>query len=102
MKIVKPSVSMRTKPSSNSMLETECLFGESVEVLSKERNWILCKSLIDNYIGWVKRDGLGLLKAPTHRIIAQRTFLLTEKNEKKKMFTLSSYWRKGECKKNRT
>ena len=82
MKIIKPSVSMNSKPSKNSMLETECLFGESVEILSEDQDWIFCKLLIDNYLGWIKKDSVGFLKTPTHRVISQRTFLLTKKNEK--------------------
>ena len=40
--------------------------------------------MTDNYFGWVKKDSIGILKAPTHRVIAQRTLLLAANNEKSK------------------
>lgn len=73
---------MKSSPSDHSSLETECLFGETVEVLEERLEWIYCRLKTDNYYGWVKKKGLGKLKKPTHRVITNRTFVYTEKNQK--------------------
>jgi len=64
------------------MLETECLFGENVEILEEYLEWVYCKLLTDDYCGWVKKNSLGYLKKPTHRVILNRTFVLKKKNVK--------------------
>ena len=55
MKVIKPSIPMRSEPSETSELETECLFGETVKILDEHLNWFYCELLTDNYIGWVKK-----------------------------------------------
>ena len=82
MNIINASTEMRSKPFDNSLLETECLFGEKVEVLDQYNEWIYCKLLIDNYCGWVKKEDLGELKPPTHRVFSKRSFLLSNKKVK--------------------
>ena len=84
MNIVNPSIPMNSEPSESSALETECLFGERVEILEDHRDWVYCRLITDNYCGWVKKKGLGKLKKSTHRVITNRTFVFTEKNPKSK------------------
>lgn len=73
---------MKAKPISNSELETECLFGETVEVLDNYLEYLYCKLLTDNYQGWIKKNDLGKLDKVSHRVIAKRTFLFENKNIK--------------------
>jgi len=75
MNIIKSSTSMKSKPSGSSSLETECLFGEAVEVLDQNLDWIYCKLITDNYHGWIKKNDLGQFKEATHRVISVRTFI---------------------------
>ena len=75
---------MKSKPSNESLLETECLFGEAVEILDESLDWVYCKLNTDKYCGWVKKNGLGKLNNPTHRIITNRSFVYTDKNPKSK------------------
>ena len=82
MNIIKPSVSMRLKYSHDSSLETECLFGETVEPLEEHLDWVYCKLITDNYHGWIKKSGLGHLKKATHRVFVKRTFIYKKRNEK--------------------
>ena len=65
-----------------SPLETECLFGETVEILEDRSNWVYCKLNTDNYYGWVKKNGLGKLENLTHRVIVNRSFVYPQKNPK--------------------
>ena len=82
MNIIKPSITMRLEPSEDSPLETECLFGETVEVIEEFSGWAYCRLTTDNYYGWIKKNGIGELKEPTHRVNAIRTFVYVDKDPK--------------------
>ena len=82
MNIIVPSSPMRLKPDDSSELETECLFGETVEVIDEYLEWVFCKLLIDNYFGWIKKKHLGNLPTSTHRIKVKRSLLLEMNNVK--------------------
>ncbi|OUU21532.1 MAG: hypothetical protein CBB97_16225 [Candidatus Endolissoclinum sp. TMED37] len=82
LKITKPSAKMLSRPNNQCLLETECLFGEQVNILDENSEWVFCKLLTDNYKGWVKKRDLGNIKPPTHRVITNRSFLY-KKNESK-------------------
>lgn len=75
MNIIKSSAYMKSKPSRESLLETECLFGETVEVLDDHLGWIYCKLITDNYHGWIKKNNVGIFKKATHRVLNIRTFV---------------------------
>jgi len=82
MNIINSSVFMKSEPTETSPLETECLFGETVEILEECLDWVYCKLNTDNYCGWIKKEGLGKLKNPTHRVIVKRSFIYINKNPK--------------------
>jgi len=82
MNVIKSSILMKTEPSDKSYLETECLYGEKVEVLEEYLNWVYCKLTTDNYWGWVKKSELGKSRKPTHRVIVNRSFIYTDKSPK--------------------
>lgn len=75
MNIIKPSAYMKLKPSSESFLETECLFGETVKILDSHLGWVYCELMTDNYRGWVQKTNIGKMEQPTHRVINIRTFI---------------------------
>jgi len=80
MNIINSSAFMKSEPTEISTLETECLFGETVEILDESSDWVYCKLNTDNYHGWVKKEGLGKTKNPTHRVITNRSFVYADKN----------------------
>jgi hypothetical protein len=82
MNIINSSVLMKSEPTETSPLETECLFGETVEILDEALDWFYCKLNTDGYHGWVKKEGLGKAKNPTHRVIANRSFVYENKSPK--------------------
>ena len=55
MNIILPSTYMKSDKYENTLLETECLFGETVEILDKYKNLVYCKLITDNYCGWVRK-----------------------------------------------
>ena len=85
MNVIKPSASMRSRPNIDAYLETECLFGEKLEILSNDKEWSFCKLLTDNYCGWVQNTSLGKTNRCTHRVLTLRTFIFTEKHVKSKI-----------------
>lgn len=82
MNVVNSSLLMTSEPSEKSLIETECLFGETVEIFKEHLDWVYCKLNTDNYYGWVKKNGLGKLKNATHRVITNRSFVYIDKNPK--------------------
>jgi len=80
MNIILSSTHMRSNPISISPLETECLFGEMIEILDEHLDWVYCKLITDNYYGWIKKNSLGDLQRVTHRVINKRTFIYKEAN----------------------
>lgn len=86
MFIIKTSSPMYLKPTEESSLETECLFGETISVLDTATNWYLCKLHTDNYHGWLKKKDLGHLLAPTHRVISIRSFLYINRSIKSPIY----------------
>jgi len=73
---------MKSDPTETSLLETERLFGEAVEILDETLDWVYCKLNTDKYCGWVKKENLGKTENPTHRVIINRTFVYVDKNPK--------------------
>ena len=82
MHIIKPSAHMISSPSGGNILETECLFGEKIEILNENLEWIYCRLLTDNYLGWIKKNNLGKLDEPTHRVVIKRSFIYEDRNPK--------------------
>ena len=75
MNIILPSTYMKPEPNESSLLETECLFGETVEILDYHCDWVYCKLNTDNYYGWIKKNSLVNNSIATHRVNLIRTFV---------------------------
>ena len=73
---------MKSEPTELSPLETECLFGETVEVLDEYLDWVYCKLVTDNYHGWVLSKGLNKSPNSTHRVLVKRSFIYMDKSPK--------------------
>ncbi|MGC8865246.1 MAG: NlpC/P60 family protein [Bacteroidales bacterium] len=52
------AAALRAEPNHRSELVSQLLFGERVEVLDKFKGWMLVKSLLDDYTGWVDMNQL--------------------------------------------
>ncbi len=66
--IVSPIASLRKNDSNNSELETQCLFGEKVLIVTSKNKWVLCKTYADSYIGWIEKKNIGSFNVSTHKI----------------------------------
>lgn len=70
--------SVRRKPEASSRQDTEALFGETVTVYDTRDGWAWAQLQSDGYVGYVEESALGTAHAPTHTVIAERTFLYPE------------------------
>ena len=80
--IIRPAAPMRDKPSQQSGLETEALFGEEVSILEKKGDWVRARLDTDGYEAWLERSDLGQLPPPTHRINVVRALITSGKDIK--------------------
>ena len=47
-----------SKPSKNSEVLSQILYGEKFTIISKKKNWLKIKTNFDNYIGYIKKRNL--------------------------------------------
>ena len=68
-----------TRPSAESRMGSELLFGEAVTVFEIRDGWAWLKNREDGYVGYAHADGLDdSAGAPTHGVSALRTLLYAE------------------------
>jgi len=62
--IIRPTLNMRKNPDDKSEMVSQALFSEEIRVIDKHENWFNITTLVDNYKGWVKKDGVCSREAP--------------------------------------
>lgn len=74
--VIDPIADLRRAPSHEAPLDTQALAGESVMVYeTSDEGWCWGQIEADGYVGYLSANALGPLgPAPTHRVIAPRTF----------------------------
>lgn len=78
-RITVPKTALRARPERIAAIETEFIYGEEIIVLDRADGWAWGKSVLDDYVGYVEEEALGVdLAATTHWVIAPRTFLYPE------------------------
>lgn len=81
--IVRGVADLRRAPDVASGLDTQLLFGETVQVFDDKSGWAWVQNASDGYVGYVESAALGAAPpAPTHRLRALRSFLFPEPNLK--------------------
>jgi cell wall-associated NlpC family hydrolase len=64
------------KPSHESSIDTQALYGEDVTLYDEHGGWAWVQLANDNYVGYLSRDTLAEgLGQPTHRICVNRSFV---------------------------
>ena len=71
-----------SKPSSNSDVSSQILYGEKFRVLSKRNNWIKIKTSFDNYIGFIRKDKFNHYFKPTNKIYKLNSKIFKKVNNK--------------------
>ena len=75
LQVTADSLAMRPDPRPDCPIDTEVLCGEWVTVYEKTaEGWAWGQLDTYGYVGWISSDGLGPVKAATHRVRALRTY----------------------------
>jgi hypothetical protein len=75
MRVIAPEAALRRAPGNAAMLDTQALFGESVDVYEVSGEFAWGQLRTDGYVGYLPRAALGELAGePTHRVAALRSF----------------------------
>lgn len=77
-RVAVPVASLRRRPDQASGIDTQILFGETVQVLDRSDGWAWVKSDFDFYVGYIEEAALSSeVAAPTHIVAVPRTFAYT-------------------------
>ena len=71
-----------SKPSSNSDVCSQILYGEKFKILSKKKNWIKIKTSFDNYVGFIKKNKFNQNFKPTNKIYKLKSRIFQKINNK--------------------
>ena len=80
---------INSKPSSNSEVLSQILYGEKFKILDKKKNWVKIKTNYDNYIGYIKKNKFYNVFNPKRKIFKIKTKIYIKK--KNKFFPLKKY-----------
>ena len=96
----KPVANFYFKPSHNSEVVSQILYGEKFKILLKRKKYIKIKTHYDNYIGYIKKDKFLENFKPSHKIskIKSRIFFKIGKRFLSSNHYL--YYGSGVCKRN--
>ena len=70
------------KPSSNSEVVSQILYGEKFKILLKRKKYIKIKTHYDNYIGYIKKDKFLENFNPSHKISKIKSRIFSKKGKK--------------------
>lgn len=73
------AAALRPAPDLARSIDTELLYGETVEVFERRDGWAWTRNRRDGYVGYLREDALtDRLNEPTHRVRALRTYIYPE------------------------
>ncbi len=82
-----PLCNLNQEPNFNSSLETQLLFGEKIEIFEKKGKWIFCKSIQDNYKGWINNCCVSDVQFQNYQISTPISYVYKQPNLKSKPLT---------------
>ena len=82
-----PLCNLTQEPDINSSLETQLLFGEKIEIIEKKGKWIFCRSMYDNYKGWIKIHCISDIQSHNFQISNPMSYIYKKPNIKSKPIT---------------
>ena len=88
------------KPSSNSEVISQILYGEKFKILLKRKNYIKIKTHYDNYIGYIKKDNFLENFKPSHKISKIKSRIFFKKGRRFLSSNHYLYFGSGLCVRN--
>ena len=71
---------INSKPSKNSEILSQILYGEKFKVLKNQKNWVKIKTDYDNYIGYIKKKKFYNEFNPEFKIFRIKSKIFLKKN----------------------
>ena len=78
----KPLTNVYSKPSTNSEVVSQILYGEKFKILLKRKKYLKIKTHYDNYIGYIKKDKFLENFKPSHKISKIKSRIFSKKGKK--------------------
>ena len=88
------------KPSSNSEVVSQILYGEKFKILLKRKKYIKIKTHYDNYIGYIKKDKFLENFKPSHKISKIKSRIFFKRDKRFLSSNHYLYYGSGVCKRN--
>ena len=70
------------RPSTESKVASQILYGEKFKIISKKKNWFKIKTEFDNYIGFIKKDKFNKKFKPIKKIYKLKSRIFAKKKSK--------------------
>ena len=70
-----PYINLYDKPSYNSKIGSQILYGEKFKILLKKKNFFKVKSSYDNYVGYIKSSNYINKFKPTHKVSVLKSII---------------------------
>ncbi len=77
-----PVTNIHLRPSSNSEVSSQILYGEKFKILSKKKDWIKIKTNFDNYIGYIKKKRFNTNFKPSKKVYKLKSTIFKKVNNK--------------------
>ena len=88
------------KPSPNSEVVSQILYGEKFKILLKRKKYIKIKTHYDNYIGYIKKDKFLENFKPSHKISKIKSRIFFKRGKRFLSSNHYLYYGSGVCKRN--
>jgi cell wall-associated NlpC family hydrolase len=75
--------SIYNKPSKDSEVTSQILYGEKFTILSQKKNWLRIKTKFDNYTGYIKTKDYTKNQEPTHKVFSLKATVINTSNKRK-------------------
>ncbi len=96
----KPVANIYFKPSSNSEVVSQILYGEKFKILLKRKKYIKIKTHYDNYIGYIKKDKFLENFKPSYKISKIKSRIFFKRDKRFLSSNHYLYYGSGVCKQN--
>ena len=84
-----PIINLYKKPSTNSEIVTQMIYGDSFLVSEKTKNWTKIKIIDDGYKGYIKRRRFCNFLKSSHKVSVLKANIYRLPNKKKKISQLT-------------
>ena len=96
----KPVANIYFKPSHNSEVVSQILYGEKFKILLKRKKYIKIKTHYDNYIGYIKKDKFLENFKPSHKVSKIKSRIFFKRDKRFLSSNHYLYYGSGVCKRN--